>query len=338
MQPAEPGSQKTYQVSGVCRTARAGRWARSSDRPVARHSGSAPASSRFADGRVCVSMRGLRLSVRLWCGSRMDSLLSRRRVGMTLVELLVVVAVLAALVALLLPAVQSAREAARRTSCMNNLRNVGCALHGHLLAKRVFPHGCLEWKAGQGGTKRCLAWSAFILPWMEEQATADRLDLTKPYDDPVNAAGAATPLRVFVCPSADRSGTTVGGLGRCDYGGLAGERITSPNSPMKGPLIHERRFADREISDGISKTIFVGECGSGAWSDGQWINGRNLFDQAYAINHPTWEDEIRSRHTGGGAHALFGDGAVRFLAETTDVRVLAAACTRARGEAVSSVP
>ncbi|MEY3204655.1 MAG: hypothetical protein RLZZ21_986, partial [Planctomycetota bacterium] len=63
--------------------------------------------------------------MRLWCGSRMDSLLSRRRVGMTLVELLVVVAVLAALVALLLPAVQSAREAARRTSCMNNLRNVG---------------------------------------------------------------------------------------------------------------------------------------------------------------------------------------------------------------------
>lgn len=254
------------------------------------------------------------------------------RGGMSLVELLVVVAVLAAVMALLLPAVQSAREAGRRTTCLNNLRTMGCALHGHLLAKRAFPFGCLEWKAGGGGTKRCLAWSAFILPWMEEQATADLLDLTKPYDDPANAAGAAAPLRVFVCPSADRSGPTVGGLGRCDYGGLAGERITSPNSPMKGPLIHERRFADREISDGISKTIFVGECGSGAWSDGQWINGRNLFDQAYAINHPTWEDEIRSRHAGGGAHALFGDGAVRFLAETTNTRVLAAACTRARGE------
>jgi hypothetical protein len=81
----------------------------------------------------------------------------------------------------------------------------------------------------------------------------------------------------------------------------------------------------------LSKTIFVAECAAGAWSDGQWINGRNLYDQAFAINWPTWEDEIRSRHP-GGAHGLLGDGAVQFLAETIDTRVLAAACTRARGE------
>ena len=274
--------------------------------------------------------------MRLWSAQGMDPFHRLCRRGMTLVELLVVVAVLAALVALLLPAVQSAREAGRRTSCMNNLRNIGCALHGHLLAKRAFPFGCLEWKAGAGGTKKCLAWSAFILPWLEEQATADRLDLSKPFDDPANAAAAAIGLRIFICPSADRVGMTVGGLGRCDYGGLAGERIASPNSPMKGVFVHEQRFADREIADGLSKTIFVGESGSGAWSDGQWINGRNLFDQAYTINHPTWEDEIRSRHAGGGAHSLFGDGAVRFLAETTDLRVLAAACTRARGESLQT--
>jgi prepilin-type N-terminal cleavage/methylation domain-containing protein len=257
---------------------------------------------------------------------------SAPRGGMTLVELLVVVAIVAALVALLLPAAQAAREASRRTTCVNNLRHIGCALHGHLLAKRKFPVGCTEWKAGVGGPNRCLAWSAFILPWLEEQATADRLDLSKPFDDPANAGVAATGLRVFICPSADRIGMTVGGLGRCDYGGLAGERIVSPNSPMKGVLIHEQRFADWEITDGLSKTIFVGECGSGVWSDGQWINGRNLFDQAYAINFPTWEDEIRSRHAGSGAHALAGDGAVHFLAESTDALVLAAACTRARGE------
>lgn len=254
---------------------------------------------------------------------------------MTLVELLIVVAVLAALVALLLPAAQAAREAGRRAACVNNLRNVGCALHGHLLAKRSFPFGCLEWKAGTGGTKKCLAWSAYILPWLEEQATADALDLNKPYDDPANAAAAATVLRFFICPSADRGGFTIGGLGRSDYGGLTGERITSSNSPMKGPLIHERRFFDHEISDGLSRTIFVAECGAGAWSDGQWINGRNLFDQAYAINWPTSEDEIRSRHP-GGAHALLGDGAVHLLAETIDTRILAAACTRALGETVGT--
>ncbi len=260
---------------------------------------------------------------------------SRSRRGATLVELLVVVAVIATLIALLLPAVQSAREAARRTVCLNNLRNVGCALQGHLAAKRRFPVGCLEWRAGSVGTARCLAWSAFLLPWMEEQPLADRIDFSKPYDHPDNAAAAATVIPIFICPSAGRSGGLVGGLGRCDYGGVAGERITSPNNPEKGALVHNRSFAEREIADGLSKTIFVGECSRGAWSDGQWINGRNLFDQAYAINWPTWEDELRSRHP-SGAHAAFGDGAVRLIDESTDVRVLAAACTRARQEAAAT--
>jgi prepilin-type processing-associated H-X9-DG protein len=250
---------------------------------------------------------------------------------MTLVELLVVMAVLAALVALLLPAVQSAREAGRRTACSNNLRHVGCALHGHLLARRRFPVGCLEWRAaGRSGTARCLAWNAALLPWLEEQDLASRIDFTKPFDDPAHAAAAATPLAVFRCPSAGRP-AVVSGLGGSDYGGITGERIVSPNNPEKGALVHDRGFSDREIADGLSKTAFVGECASGAWPDGQWINGRNLFDQAYAVNWPTWEDELRSRHP-GGAHALFGDGAVRLVAEAVEGRVLAAACTRAGGE------
>jgi prepilin-type N-terminal cleavage/methylation domain-containing protein len=168
---------------------------------------------------------------------------ARTRAGMTLVELLVVVAIVAALVALLLPAVQSAREAARRTTCANNLRHIGCALHGHLLAKRKFPVGCLEWKPGTGGTNRCLSWNAFILPWLEQQDVADRVDLNKAYDAAENRPAASTPLPVFVCATADRIGLSVGGLGRCDYGGLAGERIVNANSPMKGPLIHETNFA-----------------------------------------------------------------------------------------------
>jgi len=261
----------------------------------------------------------------------MESVSRRSRAGMTLVELLVVVAIMAALVALLLPAVQAARESARRTACVNNLRNIGCALHGHLLAKRQFPVGCLEWKPGLGGTNRCLAWSAFILPWLEQQPVADRLDLQQPYDAAPNRSAAATAIPVFVCPSADRVGWTTAGYGRSDYGGLAGERIVGPNTPMKGPLIHETSFAMAQITDGLSKTLFVAECASGPWTDGQWINGRNLFDQAFAINQPVPEDEIRSRHS-GGAFGLVGDGAVQFLAETIDTGVLAAACTRARGE------
>jgi prepilin-type N-terminal cleavage/methylation domain-containing protein/prepilin-type processing-associated H-X9-DG protein len=278
-------------------------------------------------------MRVPGLGVRLWYGSGMDSLPSRRRAGMTLVELLVVVAVIAALVALLVPAVQSAREAARRTSCLNNLRHIGCALHGHLLARGRFPAGCTEWKAGTGGAARCLAWSAFILPWLDEQAVAAALDLTKPYDHAANAAAAAAALPVFRCASADRATALVGGMGRSDYGGINGERIVSPNHPEKGAMITDRGIAPREIGDGLAKTFLVGECAAGAWSDGQWINGRNLFDQAYAVNWPTFEDELRSRHP-GGAHALFGDGSVRLVSESTDPRVVAAACTRAGRESL----
>jgi prepilin-type N-terminal cleavage/methylation domain-containing protein/prepilin-type processing-associated H-X9-DG protein len=266
----------------------------------------------------------------------MDGQSGCRRRGISLVELLVVMAVIAALMAILLPAVQSARAAARRTVCLNNLRNVGCSLHGHLLAKRRFPIGCLEWRAGwQPGKARCLAWSAAVLPWLEEQPLFERIDFSRSFDDPLNVAAAGTTVPVYLCPEADRGGGP-SWLARTDYGGVCGERIASPNNPEKGVLVHDRPFAEREIPDGLSKTIFVAECARGPWPDGQWINGRNLFDQAYAVNWPTWEDEIRSRHP-GGAHALFGDGAVRLLDETTDVRVLAAACTRA-GEEVVAIP
>lgn len=263
-------------------------------------------------------------------GERMERRVGQAR-GLTLVELLVVVAVIAALVTLLLPAVQGAREASRRTICLNRLRHVGCGLHGHLLVRRRFPIGCLEWRAGwTPGPDRCLAWSAAILPWLEEQPLFARIDFARPFDDPANAAAAATTVAVYLCPSADRGGGP-SHLGRTDFGGLCGERIRSPNQPEKGVLIHDRGIAERQISDGLSKTILVAECSRGPWSDGQWMNGRNLFDQAYAINWPTWEDEIRSRHP-GGAQALFGDGSVRLVAEATDQRILAAACTRAGGE------
>lgn len=258
----------------------------------------------------------------------------RQAAGMTLVELLVVASVIAILVGLLLPAVQAAREAARRTACLNNLRNVGCGLHGHLLAKGRFPVGCLEWRAaGRSGTARCLSWNAAILPWLEEQSLADRIDFRLPFDHPANARAGATPLAVYRCPSSGREPVTLG-LGGSDFGGITGERIVSPNNPEKGVLVHDRGFAEREIRDGLSKTAVVGECAAGGWPDGQWINGRNLFDQAYAVNWPTGEDELRSRHP-GGAHALFGDGGVRLLADAIDPRVLAACCTRAGGEVIA---
>jgi hypothetical protein len=149
-------------------------------------------------------------------------------------------------------------------------------------------------------------------------------------DSPENAEAAATIIPSFVCPSSRRSDLLVENRGPCDYGGIFGERISSPNSPPKGVMIYDRRIAARHIKDGLSHTLIVGE--DSRFTDGQWINGRNLFDQAFAINAaPVFENDIRSDHT-GGAHAALADSAVLFLSEATDLDVLAALCTRAGKE------
>jgi prepilin-type processing-associated H-X9-DG protein len=139
-------------------------------------------------------------------------------------------------------------------------------------------------------------------------------------------------LPVYLCPSARRDSPLVEGRGACDYGGIYGERITSPNQPPKGAMVYDRAYGAADIPDGTATTILVGE--DSQWVDGQWINGRNLFDQAFAINAaPPFENDLRSDHP-GGVQVAFGDGSARFLRETLDLRTLAALCTRAGGEPV----
>lgn len=257
-----------------------------------------------------------------------------RQRGFTLVELLVVIAIIGVLVGLLLPAVQSAREAARQTHCKNNLRQIGIALHLYHDVHETFPMGGIEWRPYDNTTKLQLAWSAFLLPYLEQQALYDRLDLSKAFDATENAAGAATILSVYLCPTSDREEGLVDGRGPCDYGGIYGERITSPNNPPKGLMIYDRAFRIAEITDGTSHTLIVAE--DTRWSDGQWINGRNIFDQAYAINAaPSWENDIRSAHP-GGALGVLADGSVHFFEESLDLEVLASICTRAGDEVVEA--
>jgi prepilin-type processing-associated H-X9-DG protein len=175
-----------------------------------------------------------------------------------------------------------------------------------------------------------LAWSAFLLPFVEEQPLFDELDLTKPFDSPRNARPASTILPIYICPASLRGARRVQGRGPCDYGGIYGERITSPNQPPKGSMLFDESVAIDDIVDGTSHTVIIAE--DSRFPDGQWINGRNIFDQAFAINAaPDWENDIRSEHA-GGANGVFADGSVRFLTESIDVRVLAALCTRAGRE------
>ena len=253
--------------------------------------------------------------------------------GFTLIELLVVITIIAVLIAMLLPAVQSAREAARRATCLSNLKQMGIALHNYHDAHRVFPPGGLEVRTPLAPAGRQIAWSVFLLPHLEQAPLYNSIDMSKGFDAPENAVAAATVLPIYICPSVPQAEELHSGRGPCQYGGIYGERITSPNSPPKGVLLYERAMRIAEIIDGTSSTVAIGE--DSGFSDGQWINARNVFDQAFAINRaPSFENDMRSKHT-GGVNALFCDGSARFLGENMDLIVLAALCTRAGGEVVS---
>ena len=253
--------------------------------------------------------------------------------GFTLVELLVVIAIIAFLLAILLPAVQMARESGRRTACLGNLRQIGTALATYHTTWSTFPVGCVEWRANAAQRRKQLAWSVFILPQLEQQALYDRLDLREAFDSPRNAAPGATVLAIYLCPSTSRDSELINGLAACDYGGIYGERLNGPNSPPKGTMLYERAVSHIQIRDGLSNTLVVGEVG--VFSDGQWINGRNVFEQAYPINRaPAFDNELRSMHP-SGVNVLFCDTSTRGITESIDRRVLGAICTRAGGESFS---
>ena len=261
-----------------------------------------------------------------------DSAIRPKR-GFTLVELVVVIAILSILVAVLLPASQAAREAARRIRCTQNLHEIGIALHNHHSSFEEFPMGGLEWRGWNQPNRRQLAWSLFLLPFLEQQALWDKIDTTQAFDSPANAVAASNTIPFYICPSGTRGKKLSQGRGPIDYGGLYGERLSGPNNPPKGIMIYEQAFAAKDVSDGLSNTICIGE--SVDWPDGQWINGRNLFDQAFPIHQaPFFENDLRSLHP-NGVNVGFADGHARFLRETTDVNVLSAICTRNGHEVVT---
>jgi prepilin-type N-terminal cleavage/methylation domain-containing protein/prepilin-type processing-associated H-X9-DG protein len=214
------------------------------------------------------------------------------RKGFTLVELLVVIAIIGVLVGLLLPAIQSAREAARRTECQNNLKQIGIALQSYHDTTQSFPMG--REKTDQFG----VSWAFRLLPYAEESAIYGSRDATQRVDDNANARAMRTPIAFYACPSrrraaADRdfdnndapplpTAKAVATLG--DYAANAGRLWNTamdiqpnpddPNSPhnpvdimssdavdvtVAGPIFTGSRIGARRVTDGLSKTLAVGE-------------------------------------------------------------------------------
>ncbi len=332
----------------------------------------------------------------------------RKRAGFTLVELLVVIAIMGILVALLLPAVQAAREAARRNTCSNNLKQLGLALHAFESAKRCLPPGYASrsavtpppelrdpntWDAPPGW-----GWSAYLLEYLEQANTAERIDFDQPIWHPQHAAFIRGQPSVFLCPSSSgerepfRVATIAGEplsiagtqveVGRSHYVASHGQEscwgecgasvsgviftniYTSQTKEVAingdasrvadGPFFRNSRVEFRQITDGLSNTLFLGEHAS-SLSDKTWVgvvpgaythprftspeNGPDAaatlvlvhagpsggelditgFPIIHPVNFPTYHvGQMFAEHPAGGNVGL-GDGSVRFVAEDVDL-------------------
>jgi prepilin-type N-terminal cleavage/methylation domain-containing protein/prepilin-type processing-associated H-X9-DG protein len=281
-----------------------------------------------------------------------------RRAAFTLVELLVVIAVIGILIALLLPAVQAAREAGRATSCKNNLKQIGLALHNYHDVMGQLPAG---WLAEQPEGVPGWGWASAILPQMEQTNLDGQILRGLSIEDPYHKTVRETLIKSYVCPS-DGSRPKIFGIGtggfpgddvdqasplfqvaRSNYVGVFGTfELEDAPSAGNGVFFHNSEVLFASIADGLSNTFLIGErdsrLGSSVWtgmiSQANEPMARVVGITDHTPNTPTRHfDDFSSLHP-GGVHFLMADGSVRRYDDGIDETVYRAMATRDGKEAV----
>jgi len=295
------------------------------------------------------------------------------RRGFTLIELLVVIAIIAILIALLLPAVQQAREAARRTQCKNNLKQIGLALHNYHDVHNNFPvgnFGCC-WNT----------WMLALFPYVEQTAVYNSYDHTRMYiasdtrySAVVNRPVTQRPFASFKCPSDSDQvyGTTAYSKHNylANYGNTSFLQQTTLNGETFGgaPFAYTasatvaRTHKFRDVSDGLSNTLMIAEGIQGTTTDLRglvWYSTTSAFTSQRTPNSPLPDNmgeacvnrpdinqpciapttanpamlASRSRHT-GGVQVTMGDGSTRFVSDNIDLATWRRLSTTQGGEVI----
>ena len=205
------------------------------------------------------------------------------RKGFTLVELLVVIAIIGSLVGLLLPAVQAARESARRSQCGNHIKQLGAALHNYASTARGFP---------SGRNSNNISTHAFLLPFIEQVDLFSKIDPTRTWNDPIHTAVASTKISTFRCPSDPASGLPAfygGNNYRFNQGSniLWGNPPTDPADPQfgmaapNGIFYLDSRIRFEDILDGTSSTAAISEHGIGDFTNGVSTRTDTFWPQTF---------------------------------------------------------
>jgi prepilin-type N-terminal cleavage/methylation domain-containing protein/prepilin-type processing-associated H-X9-DG protein len=297
-----------------------------------------------------------------------------RRRAFSLVELLVVISIIGVLIALLLPAIQAAREAARLSSCKNNLRQLALGLHGYESAIGKLPSG-YEYAANPDGNARGYSWSARLLPYIEQRALYDRISFAKPVFDVANAAARQQHIQLLLCPTDDVSpagfvemgderyamACYVANFGTPDLDEDQAQQRGEANSlgPFHGawgPFYRNSSTRLREITDGLSQTLMIGERQNGPFRlegahgphfayETTWAGAVRdideptddhghmaLFQTGHTPNALESDDRDVSASHDGVAQFLMCDGSVHAVSENVDLEVYRALGTMNQAE------